>query len=117
MGQSTLYYHYTSRQAAQDILCQNLIKLNDYGLIYLTTIRYEVGHEAANALSIADKPVVIGFEIPLDRVEAPSDPTPVNPLPDANDPTLYRRRGGGIEVTTSSPIHANQLHWFSLQEP
>ena len=37
------YYHYTSRQAAQDIICTGLISPGPSGRIYLALILYVIG--------------------------------------------------------------------------
>ena len=116
------YYHYTSRQGAQDILSSAAILPNDQeGKIYLTPDRYDIGYRAANELAIAYKPAELGFEIPDDRVRDPTGPNPVTRLPHPSDPSLDLRQGGGQELTISDSIHidvsANPPQWFILELP
>src|SRR6266700_1393006 len=87
------YYHYTSRQGAQDIICAQLIVPGPSGRIYLARMLYVVGYEAANALSIVSKPVEMVCEIPDSLVAGPTSPRKVRPLR-GPDGTIMRRGGG-----------------------
>jgi hypothetical protein len=109
------YYHYASRQGAQDIFCARRIIPGRSGKIYVTRMLYVVGAEAANELSITGKPVEMACEIPDNSVGAPTAPQRTHPLwgPDG---TLIRR-GGGEEVSTAQIIDARRLKWISLREP
>jgi len=109
------YYHYTSRQGAQDIICAQLIVPGPSGRIYLARMLCVVGYEAANALSIVSKPVEMVCEIPDSLVAGPTSPRKVRPLR-GPDGTIMRR-GGGEEVSTIQPIRASRLKWISLREP
>jgi hypothetical protein len=109
------HYHYTSRQAAQNIICTRRIVPGRGGRIYLTTTVYGEGHEAANALSIQDKAVELRCEVPEDRVRHPAPSEEVVPIINRDGSVI--RKGGGVQVTTMQPINANQLRWFSLAEP
>jgi hypothetical protein len=110
-----LYYHYTSRHAAQDIICIGQILPGSGGLIYLSPTPYTVGHEAANELGITKKPVEVRCEIPDDRVVGLTG-LPAVPL--ITDPSgNIIRRGGGSQIGTINAISVNPLNWFSLAEP
>jgi hypothetical protein len=114
------YYHYTSRQAAQDIVCAGLITPGPSGRIYLTPTLYVIGQEAASALSIINKPVEMACEIPDSRVASPTPPPGAPPRrvrPLRGPGGIIIRKGGRQEVHTSQTVHANQLQWISLREP
>jgi hypothetical protein len=55
------YYYYTSRQGAQDIISAGLIIPGPSGRIYLSSKLYVIGYQAANELSILNKPVEISI--------------------------------------------------------
>jgi hypothetical protein len=111
------YYHYTSQQAAQDIICSGYIRPSPRnGLIYLSPDLYTSGFQAANALGIENKPVMIRFDVPEDLVDSPTAPVHAKRI---LGPEGVRRQGGGWEITTSSPIpiSSNPSHWFVLAPP
>lgn len=99
------YYHYTSRQAAQDIISSEyIIPSLKSNLIYLSPDPpYTDGHQAANDLAIINKPVEIRFEIPDSHVTTPTTPVKVPRLPGPG-PSGILRQGGGFEITTSTVV-------------
>lgn len=107
------YYHYTSRQFAQDIGCTGQLKPGKSGSVYLTPQRYATGIDAADELALEGKPIEMGIEIDMTGLAATN---PVLPLRDSTG--AVRRRGGGAEVTVphSVPI-GNPATWISLSEP
>ena len=109
------YYHYTSREGAQNIICAGRIIPGSSGYIYLSSVLYVIGFEAANALSITGKPVEMACEIPDNAVGAATTPRRVH-LFRGPDGTILRR-GGGNEVMTAQVIGARRLKWISLREP
>jgi hypothetical protein len=109
------YYHYTSRQSAQDIISAGLIIPGPSGRIYLTEKLYVIGYEAANELSILNRPIEMACEIPDSLVAGPMPPRRVRPLRDSSGNII--RRGGGLEVSTTQAIDARRLQWISLREP
>jgi hypothetical protein len=111
------YYHYTSRQFAQNIGCTGQLKPGRNGFVYLTPQLYASGIEAADKLSITNKPVEIGVEVDIGISRlSPTPPTPVPPIRDSSG--AFIRRGGGMEVMVNSPVHiGNPPKWISLIEP
>jgi len=109
------YYHYTSRQGAQDIICARLIIPGPSGHIYLTPKLYVIGYQAANELSIINKAVEMACEIPDSLVAAPTPPRRVRPLRGPHGNII--RRGGGWEVSTMQMIDVSRVQWISLREP
>lgn len=108
------YYHHTSRDSAQSIICCGELRPGLSGRIYLTPTAYADGHLAANELSITGKPVELRLEIDHLRVTAPS--RRVRPIRDGLGRIV--RRGGGLETTWAHNIKvANPGKWHSLTEP
>lgn len=104
-----VFYHYTSRQGAQDIISTGLLQLNANGALYLTPDVYEYGAEAANRLAIEGKPVEGRLAIPVHLLNAPSPITWVL--------ETARRQGLGRELTVSHPISVAGLTWTALLWP
>lgn len=115
-------YHYTSRVAAQSIICSGKLQPGKSGVVYLTPDDYHAGYEAANALSIIGKPIEIRFEIP-DHVISQSylvlpAPRLVAPERDIITGDVIRKGGGReIEVPVVLPIHNPPIQWTALQAP
>lgn len=109
------YYHYTSRQSAQDIGCTGQLEPGRSGFVYLTPQVHGSGIDAADDLAIIGKPVEIGVEV--DTTGIPLTPaTPVSPLRDSSGALI--RRGGGTEVKASQPVPVpNPTKWMRLIEP
>jgi hypothetical protein len=107
------YYHYTSRQFAQDIGCTGVLKPGLSGFVYLSPHAYTSGIVAADELSLIGKPIEIGIEIHM-HVSSPQ--SFVGPLRDPSGGII--RKGGGTEVTVSNPIPiGNPVNWITLSEP
>jgi hypothetical protein len=107
------YYHYTSRQSAQDIACGGQLKPGRSGSVYLTPQVYASGIDAADYLAIMGKPVEIGVEVDIQGLGSPS---PAHQLRDASG--AITRRGGGLEIKVSSTLPiSNPAKWMSLIEP
>ena len=70
------------------------------GKIWVTPDEYLDGVTAQQRLAV-DKTPGGYFEIPICRVSCPSPPSPVDPW--------YSQPGGGIEITTTSPIDVTGL--------
>jgi hypothetical protein len=112
------YYHYTSRQAAQEIICTGIINPGKAGRVYLSSELYATGAAAADALGIVSKPVEIAFEIS-------SDPPPAGlSLPFQASPVLgpfgnVIRRGGASETYTTNAVTIlqDESKWLSIREP
>ena len=115
-------FHYTSRQAAQEIMCVRELLPGKNGGVYLSPDFHPSGAEAANLLSIIGKPVEIVAPIAA-SVFAPLSPsswTRVLPLQDPAGRIV--RAGGGREVflalpATSPSIRLPSVEWAALAAP
>jgi hypothetical protein len=108
------YYHYTSRQFAQDIGCTGHLNPGRSGFVYLTPWVYATGINAADDLALTGKPIEIGIEI--DIPGGGLSLSPVGPLRDPSGALI--RRGGGAETTVLGSVAiANPPKWIALIEP
>lgn len=115
------YFHYTSRQLAQEIVIAKKIRpRSNFGRIYLTQDTFSCGADAVGRLSIVGKPLEVGCVIPAacveDLIENSNSPQHVEPLiaPDGLDIRLgcgdeYFTKPG-VEIVADPQI----VHWFSL---
>jgi hypothetical protein len=112
------YYHYTSRQGAQDIICSGLIHPSSSGRVYLSTEVYGSGAQAANALGIVGKAIEIAFEI-ADNPSPPGLSLPYQATPVLGPGGEVIRRGGGPEVFSINPvtISTNESKCLALRQP
>lgn len=92
--------HYTTSEAAESIIKGGEITPGSSGNIWVTPDRYVNGATAQSRLALSRTPDGY-FEIPLCRVSCPSPPSTVQPW--------GRFPGGGIEITTTSPIDITGL--------
>ena len=112
-------YHYTSRQAAQNIICVGIITPGISGRVYFSSELYATGATAANALGIPPKkPVEIAFEIP-DNPPPPGLSLPSRAIPFLDPYGNVIRKGGGPEVHTTNAVAIvqNPDKWLSIREP
>jgi hypothetical protein len=108
------YYHYTSRQFAQDIGCTGQLKPGQSGFVYLTVQVYASGIDAADKLALTGKPIEIGIEV--DIPGAGLSPTRVPPIRDPSG--AFLRKGGGTELRVPWPVPiGNPPRWILLAEP
>lgn len=111
------YYHYTSRERAQAIICAGRIDPGPSGKIYLSTEIYVSGQQAANDLAITSKPVEVFVVIPdHPLIPSLSAVTLVSPII-AAPIGMPLRRGGGGEVSCPGPIAIIEDKWLSVREP
>jgi hypothetical protein len=115
-------FHYTSRQAAQDIMCARELLPGRNGGVYFSPDFHPSGAEAANLLSLVGKPIDLVAPIPANVLAplAPPPPTTVLPLQDPAGRIL--RAGGGREVFLSLPanlrsIQLRSVEWTALVAP
>lgn len=110
------YFHYTSRVAAQSIMCNQPARIlpGKGGKIWLTKRKYRYGYTAADQLAIT-KLIEVVCEIPDSDVQEPSQPRRITKArkPDGS----FARHGGGWEVTTLRPINVRSNHWSELKVP
>lgn len=108
------YYHHTSREAAQNVICCGELRPGLSGYVYLTPTAYVDGYLAASELAITGKPVELRLEI--DHAKVSKGARKVRPLRDGLG--RITRRGGGLELTCAYNIKiANPGRWHSLSEP
>jgi hypothetical protein len=110
------YFHYTSRKAAQDIICGHPSRIRPglSGKVYVSPTRYLSGCEAAGWLAIQNL-VEVACEIPADWGVVLSQPSRARKIKGPGGVII--RRGRGIEMSTSSEIDVGGLRWVSLDEP
>ena len=110
------YYHYTSRHAAQNVICgdPSLIRPGRSGKVFLSPIRYQYGHEAAGELGI-ENPVEMVCQIPESVVSVLSEATRVERIINADGTVI--RRGRGWEVNCMAPIPAAKCPWSQVLDP
>ena len=112
------YLHYTSREGAQSISITRLIRPGRSGRIYLTKEIYAHGVDAANGLSIVNKPVELACFVDLNGVALEiSPPSLVEPIRDDEGNIL--RHGGGAEffVTDQITVARGKESWLALSPP
>lgn len=92
--------HYTTKEAAESISKEGVLRPGSSGKTWLTTDRYASGTEARSGLALNKTPDGY-FEVPMCRVQCPSGPSKVEPL--------YKQPGGGTQITTEFPINVGGL--------
>ena len=87
-----IYYHYTSRELAQEISIAGVIIPSSDGLVYLTDVLYTIGWQATDRLALPETTaeVAIPVKIESDAVLVGTIP----PWPPSQD-SAFRRGGGG----------------------
>ena len=115
------YFHYTSRQIAQEIIISGYLKPTSVGgRIYLTQDTFENGAEAAKRLSILGKPIEVVCVIPADKVKDKIEnlkPYHIDDIIGPNGEIL--RPGCGQEYFTypDKEIEVKECHWYDLPTP
>lgn len=107
-------FHYTSRQAAQDIIGSGYLTPGPRGKLYLTEVLYTSGAEAANRLAITNKPVEVVGLVPREAVDKATPPRPVFPVWEG---ATMIREGGGLETWIDHPIPSGDTQWLELSAP
>jgi hypothetical protein len=115
-------FHYTSRQAAQDITCTRELLPGRNGGIYVSPDFHPSGAEAANLLSLVGKPVELVAPIPATVLAPLSPPSPTTVLPLQDPAGRIVRTGGGREVFVAVPptvpsIRLRSVEWTALVAP
>ena len=109
------YLHYTPREGAQNIISAGAIKPGRSGRVYLTRDFDPFGSDAADKLSIVNKPVELACLIQEDLLADLEGPSPVESIRDGNGDLL--RGGGGSEyyVTSTISVSRDKEHWVNLR--
>ncbi len=97
------FYFYQRTWQADDILDSGVRAVGSQGKIWLASVLYASGADAAAPLALPDPPPDGYFEVPTDRLEDLYGPYCV--VPDFGQP------GGGIEYWTTKPIDMSGLEW------
>jgi len=115
------YFHYTSRQLAQEIIISGYLRPRSFGgRIYLAQQTFSSGAEAAKKLSILGKSVEVVCIIPADKVKDKienREPKHVDEIIGPNGEIL--RPGCGQEYFTylDKEIEVKGCHWYELPSP
>ena len=111
-----IFYHYTSRVAAQEMSIAGQILPGRDGLIYLTDVLYRLGWHATDRLALPERNAEMAIAIPYADIPAREDGAPaveyrgvVQPVPAA--PGRAFRRGGGLEWVVRQPIPLRVMPW------
>ena len=110
-----IYYHYTSRESAQEISISGLIYPSGNGLIYLTDVLYRFGWQATDRLALPVKNAEVAIPVKIEESTVwlgivPSWGSPQNPP---------FRRGGGQQwvVAGSISVEPYPWTWIELEVP
>ncbi len=99
--------HYTTPEAAEQIAKSGQVRPGlESGKIWVTPDKYADG-AAAQARLALDKTPGGYFEIPVCRIQCPTAPSTVRPT--------TKQPGGGIEITTTSPIDITDLPFIPFR--
>jgi hypothetical protein len=119
-----VFYHYTSRAAAQEMSISGQILPGRDGAIYLTDVLYRLGWHATDHLALPDRNAEIAIAIPFTDVPADSDGRPAIEYRGVVQPVLATpgrafRRGGGHEwvVRQAIPLRPMPWSWIALEAP
>lgn len=102
-----IYYHYTSRQAAQEISISGLILPSSDGLVYLTDVLYRFGWQATDRLALPSSNAEVAIPVKIEEYVVWTGVVPTWGLPQV---PLYRR-GGGQQWVVDRPIPVDPYPW------
>ena len=110
-----IYYHYTSRELAQEISISGLILPSSNGLVYLTDVLYTIGWQATDRLALPNTKAEVAIPVKIER----------GAVLVGNVPAWYDsqgtafRRGGGRQWVVSYPIPVEPYpwSWIELEAP
>lgn len=115
------YLHYTSREGAQGIAASGLMRPGRSGYVYLTKDLYAFGADAANRLSIINKPAELACLIDGDTLPQKPSPPPEGPIaePIRDDEGNLVREGGGSQFVMSASLSVpkDKELWLGLLQP
>ena len=112
---SGIYYHYTSRELAQEISISGEILPSDNGLVYVTDVLYRIGWQATDKLALPSTNAEVAIPIKVEQEVKWAGP--ILPMRPPIDPRL--RRGGGQQWAVPGPIRIDPYpwSWIELEEP
>ena len=106
-----IYYHYTSRQAAQEISISGLILPSRDGLVYLTDVLYRFGWQATDRLALPYKNAEVAIPVKTEQTTVWTGIVPIWILPQS---PLFRR-GGGQQWVVAGPIPVDPYPWTWME--
>lgn len=102
-----IYYHYTSRELAQEISISGLILPSSDGLVYLTDVLYRIGWQATDRLSLPYKNAEVAIPVKIEEGAAWSGIVPTWYAPQGS----VFRRGGGRQWVVDYPVPVDSYPW------
>ncbi|MGH2585890.1 MAG: hypothetical protein ACRDJE_13335 [Dehalococcoidia bacterium] len=112
-----IFYHYTSRAAAQEMSIAGQIVPGASGVIYLTDVLYRLGWHATDHLALPERSAEVAIAIPYADLPKDSGGLPaveyrgvVQTVPAAPGRRALRR-GGGHEWVVHQPIPLRAMPW------
>ena len=110
-----IYYHYTSRELAQEISISGVILPSSNGLVYLTDVLYTIGWQATDRLALPTTRAEVVIPVKVEQDAVWSGIVPV-----WHDPQgLLFRRGGGQQWAVAGPLTIDPYpwSWIELEAP
>ena len=110
-----IYYHYTSRELAQEISIAGVIVPSSNGLVYLTDVLYSIGWQATDRLALPSTRAEVAIPVKVEQDVVWSGIVPVWHAPQGS---LFRR-GGGQQWAVAGPIAIDPYpwSWIELEAP
>ncbi len=110
-----IFYHYTSRQAAQEISITGVILPSKDGLVYLTDVVYRFGWQATDRVALLNKYAEVVIPVRDEETAVWVGVVPSWSLPQV---PLYRRGGAQQWVVTGPvPVDPCPWTWIELEVP
>ena len=106
-----IYYHYTSRESAQEISISGVIFPSSNGLVYLTDVLYRFGWQATDRLALPYKNAEVAIPVKIEEYAVWSGVVPVW----APSQTPLFRRGGGQQWVVAGPIPVEPYPWTWIE--
>ena len=106
-----LFYHYTSRQSAQEISITGLILPSRDGLVYLTDVLYRFGWQATDRLALPNNSAEVAIPVKVEE-----NVVWLGVVPFWRHPrTLRYRRGGAQQWVVAGPVEVDPYPWTWIQ--
>jgi hypothetical protein len=112
-----VYYHYTTRHAAQDISISGEIRPGRDGLIYLTDVLYRLGWQATDYLALPSSRAEIALAIPVQSL-MDVEYWGVVPIFPSSTGEVFRRGGAHqwvVSKVVKIPVYP--WSWLPLEMP
>ena len=110
-----IFYHYTSRELAQEISITGVIIPSSDGLVYLTDVLYTIGWQATDRLALPSTNAEVAIPVKIERDAVLVGTIP--PWPPSQGAVF--RRGGGRQwvVRYAIPVEPYPWSWIELEAP